>query len=74
MAPFAARAWGLGGLALAAGLATLLLLPAMTPDQPASPTLLLRPPREGAALARLIASPSPPPLAALLVSPTEDPR
>jgi hypothetical protein len=46
----------------------------MTPDQPASPTLLLRPPREGAALARLIASPSPPPLAALLVSPTEDPR
>jgi hypothetical protein len=64
-APVATRAWGLGGLAVAAGLAALLLVPARTLDAP-SPTGLLRVPDGDPATIAFLSAPAPPPLAFLM--------
>jgi hypothetical protein len=64
-APVAARAWGLGGLALAAGLAAVLLVPGRTTESPAIPATLLGLPDQPA-VAAIIAAPQPPSIASLV--------
>jgi hypothetical protein len=64
-APLARRAWALGALAAAAGLAALLLVPPRTP-RVAPATGLLRLP-DNPALVAFVSAPEPPPLAALML-------
>lgn len=67
-APLAARAWSLGALAAAAGLAALLVLPPRAAERQASPAGLLRLPEDDPALAALLAGSEPPELASMLVA------
>jgi hypothetical protein len=67
MALFARNAAALGGLALAAGLAALLLVPPRIQGETTNPTVLFRLP-DDPAMAAFLASPSPPPLAALMAA------
>lgn len=71
--PVSARAWALGSLAVAAGLAALLLLPSREADPAPSPTGLLMPPNADAATLEVVSAPQPPALASLLFS-SEAPR
>ena len=64
-APLATRAWALGGLAAAAGLAALFLVPPRTAPA-AAPAGLLRLP-DNPALVAFVSAPEPPSLAALMV-------
>ena len=66
--PVSARAWALGSLALAAGLAALLLLPPREADTAPSPTGLLKPPNADAATLEVVSATQPPALASLLFS------
>jgi hypothetical protein len=65
-APVATRAWGLGGLALAAGLAALLLLPARA-SEARSQTGLLRVPDDDPAMIAFVSAPEPPSLVSLMI-------
>jgi hypothetical protein len=72
-APVARRAWGLGGLAVAAGLAALLLVPSRAEDStPAAG--LLRLPQDDPALIAFVSSPAPPALASLMMPPSRGER
>jgi len=71
--PVSARAWALGSLAAAAGLAALLLLPPREADPAPSPTGLLMPPNADAATLEVATAPQPPALASLIFS-TASPR
>jgi hypothetical protein len=64
--PLAARAWGLGVLAAAAVVATLLLVPRRTTDASAG---LLRLPQEDATFAAFVSAPAPPSLGSLVLPP-----
>jgi len=66
-APVATRAWGLGGLALAAGIAALLLLPPRTAENPV-PAGLLRMPADDPALIAFVSAAEPPTLASLMMA------
>jgi hypothetical protein len=66
--PVSARAWALGSLAVAAGLAALLLLPPREADPSPPPTGFLRPPNADAAILEVATAPQPPALASLLFS------
>ena len=70
-APISARAWALGGLAAAAGLAAILLLPPRSPATPPSSTGLFTLPGSDPATLALVSANEPPALASLLFSPTE---
>lgn len=65
--PLARGAWGLGGLAAAAALATLLLAPAREPAPLPTSLSILGARVDDPTLARFIASPAPPQLSSLLV-------
>jgi hypothetical protein len=65
-APVARRAWALGGLAVAAGIAALLLLPPRSPED-AIPTGLLRIPDDDPALIAFVSAAEPPPLVSLMI-------
>jgi hypothetical protein len=69
-APIAAKAWGLGGLAAAAGLAAVLLVPSRThaPEHAAAQGLL-RLSIHDARLAPFVTSASPPSIATLVLPP-----
>jgi len=64
--PVATRAWGLGSLALAAGIAALLLLPPRAPEA-AVPSGLLRMPDDDPALIAFVSAAEPPALASLMI-------
>ena len=64
-APVATRAWGLGGLAIAAGIAALLLLPSRA-SEATSPAGIFRVPDDPAMVA-FVSAPEPPPLASLMI-------
>ncbi len=66
-APVATRASGLGGLAVAAALATLLLVPSRAPDPVAHPTGLLRMPDDDPAMIAFVTAAEPPALAVLVM-------
>lgn len=66
-APLAARAWRLGGLAAAAGLAALLVLPPRAAERQTAPFGLLRLPEDDPALVALLAGSEPPELASMLI-------
>ena len=66
-APVATRAWALGSLAIAAGIAALLLMPPRTPED-TIPTGLLRMPDDDPALIAFVSAAEPPPLAVLMIS------
>lgn len=74
MSPLAGRAWALGGLALAAAVATLLLLPGRDADRPASPAGILRAPADDPSLVAFVTATAPPPLASLMVHPSRAQR
>lgn len=65
--PLATRAWSLGALAAAAGLAALLVLPPRATEHPVNPTGLLRLPEDDAALVALLTAPAPPQLASMVI-------
>ena len=65
--PLAARAGALAGLAAAAGIAALLLVPPRTQGGAANPTVLFRLP-DDPTMAAFLSSPTPPSLAALMAS------
>ena len=65
--PLATRAGALGGLAIAAGIAALLLVPPRTQDSVTNPAVLFRLPDDPAMMA-FLSSPKPPSLAALMAS------
>ena len=69
-APVATRAWGLGGLAVAAGIAALLLVPPRTRDGANNPTGLLRLPDDDPAMIAFLSASQPPPLASLMIPPS----
>lgn len=73
-APLAARAWTLGGLAVAATLATLLLVPPRPSFAPNSLAGLLRVPEDDGLLEAFLAAPAPPAAAWLVIAGTEAPR
>lgn len=64
-APVATRAWALGSLAIAAGIAALLLLPPRADEDPA-PSGLLRMPAGDPALIAFVSAVEPPALASLM--------
>ena len=66
--PVSARAWALGSLALAAGLAALLLLPPREADPAPPPSGLLKLPGADATTLEVATAPEPPALASLLFS------
>ena len=68
-APLSARAWALGGLAAAAGLAAILLLPARSPSPAPSTAGLFTLPGSDPATLALVSANEPPALASLLFSP-----
>ena len=65
--PLATRAGVLSGLAIAAGIAALLLVPPRTRDGVTNPTVLFRLP-DDPAMAAFLSSPTPPSLAAMMAS------
>ena len=65
-APLASRALGLGGLAIAAGIAALLLVPPRTRVSAAPQSGLLRLPDDPAMIA-FLSAPAPPPLASFII-------
>lgn len=65
--PLATRAWSLGMLAAAAGLAALLVLPPRAPERPANPAGLLRLPEDDPALVAVLTAPRPPRLASMVI-------
>ena len=66
-APLAARAWPLGGLACAALLAALLLVPPRPAESTAATTGLLRPPPGDSAVAAFVRATAPPGLTSLVL-------
>jgi hypothetical protein len=70
-APLATRAGALVGLAAAAGIAALLLVPPRVRGGAANPTVLFRLP-EDPAMAAFLSSPAPPSLGSLLSLPTRN--
>ena len=66
-APLASRALALGGLAAAAGIAALLLVPPRIHDSPGNPTTLLRLPDDPGMVA-FLSAPEPPSLVSLMAS------
>lgn len=64
-APVATRAWALGSLAIAAGIAALLLLPPRAAED-SVPTGLLRMPTDDPALIAFVSAEEPPALASLM--------
>jgi hypothetical protein len=66
-APLAKRAWVLGGLALAAGVAALLLMPPRSVNGRAVPAGLLRVPATDSTVISFVSAPAPPPLATLVL-------
>ena len=64
-APVATRAWALGSLAIAAGIAALLLLPPRAAEEP-GPSGLLRMPASNPALIAFVSATEPPALASLM--------
>jgi hypothetical protein len=66
--PLAARAWVLGGLAAAAAVAALLLVPSRSAGEPTNPTGLLRPPDDDPALVAFLSAREPPDVAALMLT------
>jgi hypothetical protein len=64
--PVATRAWALGGLAVAAGIAALLLLPPRALEDPV-PSGLLRMPDDDPALIAFVSAAEPPALASLMI-------
>ena len=68
-APLATRAGALVGLAAAAGIAALLLVPPRARGGSANPTVLFRLP-DDPAMAAFLSSPAPPSLGSLLILPT----
>ena len=71
LAPIAARAWRLGGLAIAAGLAALMLVPARAQER-VTPSGLLRLPSDDATIAAFVEAASPPAIASLVLPRRED--
>jgi hypothetical protein len=67
--PLAARAWGLSGLAVAAGIAALALVPARGLEPETSVTGILRLPDDDAAVTAFLSAPAPPALASLVLAP-----
>ena len=65
--PLATRAWSLGALAAAAGLAALLVLPPPAAERPVNPAGLLRLPEDDPALVALLTAPAPPQLASMVI-------
>ncbi|MEO5618963.1 MAG: hypothetical protein ABIS67_14435 [Candidatus Eisenbacteria bacterium] len=72
-APLATRAWSLGGLAVAAVLAALLVLPPRAPERQVFPAGLLRFPEDDPALVALLSDSEPPDLM-LIPAPNEEGR
>ncbi|MGH7554704.1 MAG: hypothetical protein ACREMQ_17010 [Longimicrobiales bacterium] len=68
-APLAASAWPLVGLAAAAGLATLIILPPRSTEPTSVAIWMLRPPAENPTLQAFVSAPSPPSLATLVIPP-----
>jgi hypothetical protein len=66
-APVATRAWALGSLAIAAGLAALLLMPPRATED-SVPTGLLRMPADDPALIAFVSAAEPPALASLMLT------
>ena len=69
LSPLAARAWVLGGLAVAAAIAALLLVPSRSLDSTGNPAGLLRLPENDPTLVAFVSAPVPPALAVLVLSP-----
>jgi hypothetical protein len=69
--PLAARAWRLSGLAIAAGVAALILAPPRLAESAAAPTGLLRLPADDPTITAFVAAPAPPALASLVLPRSE---
>lgn len=65
--PLATRAWSLGALAAAAGLAALLALPPRATEHPLNLAGLLRLPEDDPALVALLTAPAPPQLGSMVI-------
>jgi hypothetical protein len=66
--PLARRAWWLGGIAAAAALGALWLLPARPSPGAAAPSGFLKPPDNDPTLVAFVAAPSPPSVGALMLT------
>lgn len=67
-APVARRAGVLAGLAVAAGIAALFLIPPRPPAAPLSPTGILRPPSGDPLITAFVTSAAPPGIASLIIA------
>lgn len=65
--PLATRAWRLGMLAAAAGLAAPLVLPPRAAERSANPAGLVRLPEDDPALVAVLTAPAPPRLASMVI-------
>ncbi|MGH7561494.1 MAG: hypothetical protein ACRENB_10785 [Gemmatimonadales bacterium] len=66
--PVARRAGVLAGLAVAAGIAALFLVPARPTERAVAPTGILRAPEDDPAMIAFVTAPEPPSLASLVIS------